>query len=118
MRREAHDSSHKGERSMSQLANRNTPAHLERTPPTTGHHTRSALTRVTLLALLGLALAYMAYTAFALLFSGDYVPAFFFGSIPAFLAAGLVATRWRWRQAWAAALVLISSTIFFLTPLV
>ena len=103
---------------MSQLANRNTPAHLERTPPTTGHHARSALTRVTLLALLSNALVYMAYTAFALLFSGDYVPAFFFGSIPAFLAAGLVATRWRWTQAVGAATVLITSTIFFLTPLV
>jgi hypothetical protein len=103
---------------MSQLANQNKPAHLEVAPPTTGHRPRSAVIRVTLVALLGLALAYMAYTAFALLFSGDYVPAFFFGSIPAILAAGLVAIRWRWTPAVAAALVLISSTIFFLTPLV
>ncbi len=103
---------------MSQLANQNTPAHLEGAPPTTGHRALSALARVTLLALLGNALAYMAYLLFALLFSGDYVPAFFFGSIPALLAAGLVATRWRWTPAVGAALVLTTSTIFFLTPLV
>ena len=103
---------------MSQLTDQNTAAHLEGTPPTTNHRGRSAVIRVTLAALLGLAVVYMAYTAFALLFSGDYVPAFFFGSIPAILAAGLVAIRWRWTPAVAAALVLISSTIFFLTPLV
>ena len=98
---------------MSQLADQNTPVHLEGVPPTTGRHALSALARVTLMALLGNALAYMAYVLFALLFSGDYVPAFFFGCIPALLAAGLVATRWRWTPALGAATVLITSTIFF-----
>ena len=103
---------------MSQLADQNTPVSQEGAAATTGHRAFSALAKVTLLALVGLALAYTAYTAFALLFSGDYVPAFFFGTVPALLAAGLVATRWRWTQALGAALVLITSTVFFLTPLV
>ena len=103
---------------MSQLADQNTPVSLEGAPPITARRALSALSKVTLMALVGLALAYLAYTAFALLFSGEYVPAFFFGSIPALLGAGLVATRWRWTEALGAALVVITSTIFFLTPLV
>jgi plastocyanin len=100
---------------MSQLADQNTPEHLEGAP--TGHRARSALTKVTLAALLGNALAYTAYQLFSLLSSQGFVPAFFVGSIPAVLAAGLVATRWRWTPAVGAALVLITSTIFFSQPL-
>ena len=102
---------------MSQLADQNTPAHLEGTPPTTGSRALSALTKVTLAALLGNALAYTAYQLSSVLFSQGFVPAFFVGSIPAVLAAGLVATRWRWTPAVGAALVLITSTIFFSQPL-
>ena len=100
---------------MSQLADQNTPEHLEGAP--TGHRARSALTKVTLAALLGNALAYTAYQLSSLLSSQGFVPAFFGGCIPAFLAAGLVATRWRWTPAVGAALVLITSTIFFSQPL-
>ena len=64
---------------MPQLTDQNTPEHLEGTPPTTGHRALSALTRVTLMALLGNALAYTAYLLFSLLFSGDFVPYFFIG---------------------------------------
>ena len=99
---------------MSQLTDQNTPAHLEGTPPTTGSRALSALTRVTLAALLGNALAYTAFQLFSVLFSQGFMPQFFAGSIPAVLAAGLVATRWRWTPAVGAALVLITSTIFFL----
>lgn len=102
---------------MYQLANQHTPARLEGTPPTTGHRAFSALTRVTLVALLGNALAYTAYQLSSILFSQGFVPQFFVGSIPAILAAGLVATRWRWTPAVGAALVLITSTIFFSFPL-
>jgi plastocyanin len=99
---------------MSQLTDQNTPAHLEGTPPTTGHRALSALTKVTLAALLGNAVAYTAFQLFSLLFSQGFVPQFFAVSIPAVFAAGLVATRWRWTPALGAALVLITSTIFFL----
>lgn len=102
---------------MSQLANQHTPEHLEGTPPTTGHHAFSALTRVTLVALLGNALAYTAYQFSSVLSSQGFVPQFFVGSIPAILAAGLVATRWRWTPAVGAALMLITSTVFFSFPL-
>jgi hypothetical protein len=54
---------------MYQLANQHTPARLEGTPPTTGHRAFSALTRVTLVALLGNALAYTAYQLSSILFS-------------------------------------------------
>jgi plastocyanin len=103
---------------MSQLANQNKPAHLEGVPQTTGHRALSALTRVTLVALLGNALAYTAYIVlFALLLHHVFLPAYFIASIPAVLAAGLVATRWRWIPAVGAALVLIISTLFFSQPL-
>jgi plastocyanin len=102
---------------MSQLTDQNTPAHLEGAPPTTGSRALSALTKVTLAALLGNALAYTAYQLFSVLFSQGFVPAFFIGSIPAVLAAGLVATRWRWSPAVGAALVLLTSTIFASVPL-
>ena len=97
---------------MSQIANQNKPEHLEVVP--TGHRVLSALTKVTLAALLGNAVAYTAFQLFSLLFSQGFLPQFFAGSIPAILAAGLVATRWRWTPALGAALVLITSTIFFL----
>jgi plastocyanin len=100
---------------MSQLADQNKPEHLE--VVLTGHRALSALTKVTLAALLGNALAYTAYQLFSVLFSGDFVPGFFIGSIPAVLAAGLVATRWRWTPAVGAVTVLITSTIFFSYPL-
>jgi hypothetical protein len=99
---------------MSQLTDQNTPAHLEGTPPATGSRALSALIRVTIAALLGNALAYTAFQLFSLLFSQGFMPQFFAGSIPAVLAAGLVASRWRWTPALGAALVLITSTIFFL----
>ncbi len=102
---------------MSQLADQHTPAHLEGVPPTTGHHVLSALAKVTLVALLGNALTYTGYIVlFALLLHHVFLPAFFIASIPAVLAAGLVATRWRWIPAVGAALVLIISTIFFSVP--
>ena len=101
---------------MSQLADQNTREHLEGAPPTTSHRALSALARVTLAALLLNALAYTAYQLFALLLSKMFLPAYFVGSIPAVLAAGLVATRWRWTPAVGAALVLITSSIFFSVP--
>jgi hypothetical protein len=102
---------------MSQLADQNKHEHLEGVPTTAGHRALSVLTRVTLVALLGNALAYTAYQLFALLFDQDFVPQFFIGSIPAVLGALLVATRWRWTPALGAALVLMTSTIFSSTPL-
>jgi hypothetical protein len=101
---------------MSQLANQNKPEHLEVAPPTTGYRALSALTKVTLAALLGNALAYTAFQLFALLLSRVFLPMFFIGSILAVVAAGLVATRWRWTPALGAALVLMTSTIFFSVP--
>jgi hypothetical protein len=113
---QAHDSSCKGEGSLSQLTDQHTPEHLEGAPPTTGHRALSA----------GLGhpagpagqrpLAYTAYLLFALLFSGNFVPYFFIGNISAVLAAGLVATRWRSTPAAGAALVLLTSTIFAPVP--
>lgn len=73
---------------MSQLTDQHTPEHLEGALPTTGHRALSALAKVTLVALLLNALAYMAYLLFSLLFDQDFVPYFFIGSIPAVLAAG------------------------------
>ena len=102
---------------MSQLADQNKHEHLEGVPTTAGHRALSVLTRVTLVALLGNALAYTAYQLFALLFDRDFVPQFFIGSIPAVLGSLLVATRWRWTPALGAALVLMTSTIFSSTPL-
>ena len=102
---------------MSQLADQHKHEYLEEVPPTTSHRTLSALAKVTLVALLGNALAYTAYQLFSVLFSQGFVPAFFIGSIPAILAAGLVATRWRWTPAVGAALVLLTCTIFVSVPL-
>lgn len=102
---------------MSQIADQYTPEHLEGAPPTTDHRVLSALAKVTLVALLGNALAYTAYLLSSLLSAQGFVPAFFIGSIPAVLAAGLVATRWRWAPAVGAAVVLITSTIFASVPL-
>jgi len=102
---------------MSQLADQHTPEHLEGAPATTSHHALSALAKVTLAALLLNALAFTAYQLFSLLFDRDFVPQFFIGSIPAVLAAGLIATRWRWTPAVGAALVLLTSTIFLSQPL-
>lgn len=102
---------------MSQLTDQNRPEHLEGIPPTASHRALSALARVTLLALLGNALAYTAYQLFSVLFSQGFVPAFFIGNIPAILAAGLVATRWRWTPAVGAAVALLTSTIFLSAPL-
>src|SRR5215469_15692434 len=101
---------------MSQLADKNKPAHLEGTLSTTGHREFSALAKVTLVALLGNAMAYTAYQLFALLFTQVFLLVFFIFSIPTVLAAGLVATKWRWTPALGAALVLITSTIFFSLP--
>jgi plastocyanin len=103
---------------MSDIADQNTPAHLEGAPLTTGHRALSALAKVTIAALLLNALAYTAYQLFALLLSQVFVPTYFIGSIPAVLAAGLVATRWRWTLAWGAATVLITSTIFLSVPII
>jgi hypothetical protein len=99
---------------MSQIADQNKSEHLEGVP--TSHRALSALAKVTLVALLGNALAYMAYQLFALLLNEVFLPAFFIFSIPTVLAAGLVATRWRWTPAVGAALVLLTSTIFFSVP--
>jgi plastocyanin len=99
---------------MSQIADQNKPEPLEVVPTTTGHRALSVLAKVTLVALLGNALAYTAYVLlFALLLHHVFLPAFFIFSIPTVLAAGLVATRWRWTPAVGAALVLMTSTIFF-----
>lgn len=73
---------------MSQLTGQNKPEHLEVAPPTTDHRALSALTRVTLVALLGNALAYTAYQLSSILSSQGFVPASFIGSISALLAAG------------------------------
>lgn len=101
---------------MSQLTDQHTPEHLEGALPTTGRRALSALAKVTLVALLGNALAYTAYLLSSLLSGQGFVPAFFIGSIPAVLGALLVA-RWRWAPAVGAALVLITSTIFASVPL-
>jgi plastocyanin len=103
---------------MSQIADQNKPEHLEGAPPSTGHRALSALTKVTIAALLLNALAYTAYQLFALLLSQVFVPTYFIGSIPAVLAAGLVAARWRWTPAWGAATVLMTSTIFLSVPII
>jgi hypothetical protein len=67
-------------------------------------------------ALLGNALAYTAYQISSILSSQGFVPVFFMGSIPAILAAGLVATGWRWTPA-VGAVALLTSTIFASVPL-
>jgi plastocyanin len=103
---------------MSDIADQNKPEHLEGAPPITGHRALSALAKVTIAALLLNALAYTAYQLFALLLSQVFVPTYFIGSIPAVLAAGLVATRWRWTPAWGAATVLMTSTIFLSVPII
>jgi plastocyanin len=103
---------------MSQLANQNKPAHLEAAPPTTSPRALSALAKVTLLALLGTALANTAYIVlFAVLLHHFFLPAVLIVSIAPILAAGLVATRWRWTPALGAILVLLISTLFFSQPL-
>ena len=103
---------------MSQLANQNTAPHVEAVPPTYGGRALSALGKVTLLALLGTALANTAYIVlFAVLLHHFFLPAFLIASIAPILAAGLVAVRWRWTPALGAMLVLLISTLFFSQPL-
>lgn len=101
---------------MSQIADQNKQEHLEVAPTTTARRAFSALTKITLVALLGNALAYTVNQLLVLLLFQTFVPAFFIGSIPAVLAAGLVATRLRWTPALGAATMLITSTIFLSVP--
>lgn len=85
---------------MSQIANQNKLEHLEGAPPTTGHRALSALTKVTLAALLGNAVAYTAFQLFSLLFSQGFVPQFFVVSQACALiavVAGLSATLQNYR---------------------
>ncbi|HEX6556158.1 MAG TPA: hypothetical protein VF026_25590 [Ktedonobacteraceae bacterium] len=103
---------------MSQLANQSAPAHREVAPSTSGPHALSTLTKVTLVALLGTALANTAYIVFfAVLLHHFFLPAVLIVSIAPILAAGLVATRWRWTPAVGAILVLLITTLFFSQPL-
>jgi len=103
---------------MSQLVNQNAAAHAEAVSPTRGSRALSALSKVTLVALLGTALANTAYIAlFAVLLHHFFLPAFLISSVAPLLAAGLLATRWRWTPALGALLVLLISTLFFSQPL-
>lgn len=103
---------------MSQLANRSTPAHREGAPPTGGPRALSALARVTLVALLGTALANTAYIAlFAVLLHHFFLPNALIACLTPVLGAGLLATRWRWTPALGALLVLLITTLFFSQPL-
>lgn len=103
---------------MSQLINQNAAVHPEAVPPASGPRALSALTKVTLLALLGTALANTVYIVlFAVLLHHFFLPAVLISSIAPLLAAGLVATRWRWTPALGALLVLLISTLFFSQPL-
>lgn len=103
---------------MSQLTDQHTPASLEETPPTTSHRALSTLARVTLLALLGTALANTSYIAlFAVLLHHFFLPNALIACLTPLLGAGLLATRWRWTPAVGAALVFLITTLFFSQPL-
>jgi hypothetical protein len=68
-------------------------------------------------ALLGTALANTAYIMlFAVVLHHFFLPAVLMVSIAPILAAGLVATRWRWTPAFGAMLVILITTLFFSQP--
>lgn len=103
---------------MSQLTDQHTPEQLAGAPQTADPRALSTLARVTLVALLGTALANTAYIVlFAVLLQHFFLPAVLIACLAPILAAGLVATRWRWTPALGAILVLLISTLFFSQPL-
>ncbi len=74
----------------------------------------SALSTVTLVALLGQALAVTADLLNVWLLQGAFVPTFFIGIVPALIVAGLVAGRLRWAPALGAGQALLTMTLYLL----
>jgi hypothetical protein len=84
-------------------------------PKTRTRPSLAALNKVTLVALLGQALAVTADLLLIWLLYGAFVPPIFIGIVPALIAAGLVARRLRWAPALGAGQALLTATLFFLS---
>ena len=84
-------------------------------PKTRARQPLSALSKVTLVALLGQALVVTADLLIIWLLYGAFVPEIFIGIVPALIAAGLIAGRVRWAPALGAVQALLTATLFFLS---
>jgi plastocyanin len=76
----------------------------------------SALSKVTLVALLGIAMVVTANFLVIWLLYGAFVPEFFVGIVPALTVAGLIAGRLRWVPALGAGVALLIIVFFLIAP--
>lgn len=76
----------------------------------------SALSTVTLVALLGQILFVTANFLIVWLLHGAFVPELFIGIVPALIVVGLIAARVRWAPALGAAQALLTATLFLANP--
>jgi len=91
-----------------------TDAVKQEQPKTSARQPLSALSKVTLVALLGQALAATASLLNILLLYGAFVPPILIGIVPALIAAGLIVARVRWAPALGAGQALLTATLFLL----
>jgi plastocyanin len=76
----------------------------------------SVLSKVTIVGLLGVALAVTANLLIVWLLHGTFVPEFFIGILPVLLVIGLIARRLRWASALGAGVALLIATLFLVDP--
>src|SRR5215471_17046965 len=76
----------------------------------------SVLSKVTLVGLLGVALAVTANLLIVWLLHGAFVPEFFIIIVPVLLVTGLIARHVRWASALGAGVALLTATLFLADP--
>jgi plastocyanin len=95
---------------MSQVTERVKQEH----PKTRTRPSLSALSKVTLVALLGKALVVTANFLIVWLLFGAFVPEFFVGIVPALIVVGLIARRLRWSPALGAGVALLTIVLYLI----
>ena len=88
----------------------------QESPKTRTRPSLPALSKVTIMALLGLAVIVTANFLIVWLIDGAFIPEFFVGIVPALIVVGLVAGRLRWAPAVGAVAALLTMTLYFLDP--
>jgi plastocyanin len=91
-----------------------TESAVQEQPKTRVRPPLSALNKVTLVALLGQALAVTANLLIILLLYGVFAPPILIGIVPALIAAGLIVARLRWAPALGTVQALLTTTLFLL----
>ncbi len=88
----------------------------QESPKTRTRPSVSALNKVTLVALLGVALVVTANFLIVWLLHGAFIPEFFIGIVPALIVACLVAGRLRWAPALGAVAALLTIILYLMDP--